>query len=46
MELNKLKVFLVEDEIVIREGIKKNINWEQEGFVFVGETVTGSWPIR
>lgn len=41
MELNKLKVFLVEDEIVIREGIKKNINWEQEGFVFVGEASDG-----
>lgn len=41
MESNKLKVFLVEDEIVIREGIKKNINWQQEGFVFVGEASDG-----
>ena len=24
-----LKVFLVEDEIVMREGIKKNIDWEK-----------------
>ena len=23
-----IKVFLVEDEFVIREGIKKNIDWE------------------
>ncbi len=41
MESNKLKVFLVEDEIVVREGIKKNINWQQEGFVFVGEASDG-----
>ncbi len=36
-----IKVFLVEDEIVIREGIKKNINWQQEGFEFVGEASDG-----
>ena len=36
-----LKVFLVEDEIIIREGIKNNINWEQEGFQFVGEAGDG-----
>lgn len=36
-----LKVFLVEDEIVMREGIKKNINWEREGFSFVGEASDG-----
>ena len=36
-----LKVFLVEDEVVMREGIKNNINWEQEGFSFVGEASDG-----
>lgn len=36
-----LKVFLVEDEIVMREGIKNNINWEREGFEFVGEASDG-----
>ena len=36
-----LKVFLVEDEIVMREGIKKNIQWEKEGFEFVGEASDG-----
>lgn len=41
MEIKKLKVFLVEDEIVIREGIKKNINWQQEGFIFAGEASDG-----
>lgn len=36
-----IKVFLVEDEIVMREGIKNNIKWEQEGFEFVGEASDG-----
>ena len=36
-----LKVFLVEDEIVMREGIKKNIDWEKEGFSFTGEASDG-----
>lgn len=36
-----LKVFLVEDEIVVREGIKNNIKWEQEGLEFVGEASDG-----
>ena len=36
-----LKVFLVEDEIVMREGIKKNIDWEKEGFSFAGEASDG-----
>ena len=41
MESEKIKVFLVEDEIVIREGIKKNISWQKEGFVFAGEASDG-----
>jgi len=36
-----LKVFLVEDEIVMREGIKKKIEWEKEGFVFSGDAGDG-----
>ena len=36
-----IKVFLVEDEIVMREGIKKNIPWEREGFEFVGDASDG-----
>lgn len=35
------KVFLVEDEIVVREGIKNNINWQEEGFVLVGDESDG-----
>ncbi len=36
-----LKVFLVEDEVVIRSGIKNSIPWEKEGFEFVGEASDG-----
>lgn len=36
-----IKIFLVEDEIVMREGIKNNIEWEKEGFEFVGEASDG-----
>lgn len=36
-----LKVFLVEDERIMREGIKNNIDWEKEGFAFVGEASDG-----
>jgi two-component system response regulator YesN len=35
------KVFLVEDEIVVREGIKNNIHWEEEGFKIVGDESDG-----
>lgn len=35
------KVFLVEDEIVIREGIKNKIHWEEEGFEIVGDESDG-----
>lgn len=36
-----LKVFLVEDEIVVCEGIKNIIDWEKEGFSFVGDARDG-----
>lgn len=36
-----IKVFLVEDEFVIREGIKKNIDWEGHGYQFAGEASDG-----
>lgn len=36
-----IKVFLVEDEIIIRNGIKKSIHWEKEGYQFVGEASDG-----
>lgn len=36
-----VKLFLVEDEIVMRDGIKKHIDWEREGIEFVGEASDG-----
>ena len=36
-----LKVFLAEDEFVIREGIKNNINWSDHGYDFCGEAGDG-----
>ena len=36
-----IKVFLVEDEFVIREGIKKNIDWAGNGYEFCGEASDG-----
>ena len=36
-----IKVFLVEDEYAIREGIKKSIHWERDGFELVGEAGDG-----
>ena len=35
------KVFLVEDEVVVREGIRKNILWEQYGFQYAGDAPDG-----
>jgi len=36
-----IKIFVVEDEAVIRNGIKNGIDWEKEGFDFVGEASDG-----
>lgn len=36
-----LKVFLVEDEFVVREGIKNNIDWKAHGYEFCGEASDG-----
>lgn len=36
-----MKVFLVEDEIVVREGIKNNIDWQAHGYEFCGEASDG-----
>lgn len=42
-----VKLFLVEDEIVMRDGIKRQINWEKEDIEFVGEASDGelAWPM-
>lgn len=39
--MNERKVFLVEDEMVIRRGIKNSIDWEKEGYIFCGEASDG-----
>lgn len=39
--MERIKVFLVEDEFVIRNGIEKSIKWEENGFEFVGEAGDG-----
>lgn len=36
-----LKVFLAEDEFIIREGIKNNIDWQAHGYEFCGEASDG-----
>lgn len=36
-----VKVFLVEDEIIIRNGIKNSINWGAHGYEFAGEASDG-----
>lgn len=42
-----IKVFLVEDEVIVREGIKNNINWAGSGYDFCGEASDGelAFPI-
>ena len=35
------KVFLVEDEVVTREGIRDNVDWASAGFEFCGEAPDG-----
>src|SRR5512136_868674 len=35
------KVFLVEDEVVAREGIRDNVDWRLNGFEFCGEAPDG-----
>lgn len=40
-----LKVFLVEDESIVREGLRDNIPWEQYGYRFVGEASDGEMAL-
>lgn len=45
MERIMLKVFLVEDESVVREGLRDNIPWQQWGYRFVGEAGDGEMAL-
>lgn len=38
-----IKVFLVEDEAIIRRGIRNNIDWESHGLKLVGEAEDGEY---
>ena len=42
-----IKLFLAEDEIAMREGIKRHIHWAEEGIEFCGEAGDGelAWPM-
>ena len=31
-----IKVFIVEDEVIIRESVINSIDWEKEGYEFAG----------
>ena len=39
------KVFLVEDEVVTREGIRDNVDWKANGFEFFGEATDGEMAL-
>lgn len=39
--MEKIRIFLVEDEAIIRNGVKRSIDWEKEGYDFVGEAGDG-----
>lgn len=45
MVINMLKVFLVEDESIVREGLRDNIPWQQYGYQFVGEASDGEMAL-
>lgn len=37
----KLKVLVVEDELLVRVGIKSSIDWEENNLMLVGEAANG-----
>lgn len=41
MDDNRVKIFLVEDEFVVRDGIKNNVDWDAHGYNFCGEASDG-----
>ncbi|MEH7332383.1 response regulator transcription factor [Neobacillus drentensis] len=41
IEVNLCRTLIVDDEMLIRQGIKHYIDWEQEGFLIVGEASNG-----
>lgn len=41
MSINYCKVLIVEDEFIMRQGMKHMLEWEKEGFTIVGEATNG-----
>ncbi|MCB9134686.1 MAG: response regulator [Anaerolineales bacterium] len=39
------KVFFVEDEVITREGIRDNVDWQASGFEFCGEATDGEMAL-
>jgi two-component system, response regulator YesN len=39
------KVFFVEDEVITREGIRDNVDWQTSGFEFCGEATDGEMAL-
>lgn len=46
MPERKLTVFLVDDESIIRNGMKKLFDWESNGFTITGEAENGATRCR
>lgn len=40
------KIMIIDDELIMRQGIKYMLNWEQEGFQLVGEASDGKEGLR
>lgn len=40
------KVLIVDDELLVRQGIKHYINWEKEGFQLIGEASNGQEALQ
>lgn len=41
-----IKVLIVDDEYIMRQGLKYMINWEQEGYEIVGEATNGAEALQ
>ena len=46
MNKDYCKVLIVEDEFIMRQGIKHMIEWEKEGFAIVGEATNGEEALK
>lgn len=43
---NLLKILIIDDEMVLRNGLKYLCNWEEHGFTIVGEAANGAEGLR